>query len=297
MLAMLCSKSRSGLRLPWVTLVTNDLQIFFAHCPCASIRTLGSPDNPSNLDRWVLFIRSFRADWKRALKCVSLFQCILDVALSQKIAEPIVTPLLMPAVALSNVCSVCSSCFASSRALATHMRTKHARRSELRTYLDGTGKCPVCCAQFSSRIRCLAHVSEKRCRGRSQVSCRSRLQTGSYPALPADIVASLDAADALLRRGARKQGRSAPLVIAPARRTKQRAVPDCALLAEPLARSNGKRAALPLSPVNFRKERDVSDTAVTIGSVSVLSSPASKRLRFTHKHSLHMCKCRSLPNS
>ena len=147
-----------------------------------------------------------------------------------------------------------------------HMRTKHAQKSALRTYLDGSGRCPVCLTQFESRIRCLAHVSEKRFRGKAQESCRSKLEAGGFLALPHALVSALDAADALLRRGARRHGRSAPLVTAPASRSKVRAVPNSM---SAVAGRSAKRSG---------------------ASLNSLPTIVCKRIRLTHKHSLLECK-------
>ena len=174
-------------------------------------------------------------------------------------------PVCVHAALPSNMCSICSQCFGSSRALSMHMRTKHAQKSALRTYLDGSGRCPVCLTQFESRIRCLAHVSEKRFRGKAQESCRSKLEAGGFLALPHALVSALDAANALLRRGARRHGRSAPLVAAPASRSKVRAVPNSMLADSVVAGRSAKR------------------------SCASLNSPPTtvcKRMRLTHKHSL-----------
>ena len=110
--------------------------------------------------------------------------------------------------------------------LATHKRTAHKLRSQLRLYLDGSGVCPVCSVQFSSLLRLLAHVSERRSRGKSSCTCRSALEPGKFPQVPCEVVASLDAADRARRGKARREGRCVPPVVVRTQRSKVRGLPD-----------------------------------------------------------------------
>ena len=81
--------------------------------------------------------------------------------------------------------------------------------------------------QFSSRLHLLAHVSEKRRRGKSTAkTCREALEGGEVAALPPDTVAALDAADRAMRSLAKKQGRCKPQALVRTQRSKVRALPD-----------------------------------------------------------------------
>ena len=152
----------------------------------------------------------------------------LDAALSHARRE-ICEVKLLTSVALKFSCIICSAVFGSSRALATHTRTAHKQRSGLRCFLDASAICPVCKTQFGSRIRCLAHVSERRKRGASQtqaLSCRERLERGDVVPLEPSLLDSLDEIDRKLRADARRAGRAQPLVLVKASRTKVRGQPD-----------------------------------------------------------------------
>ena len=60
------------------------------------------------------------------------------------------------------VCEHCADAFASVRALKSHARRKHGARIEQRFYADADGLCQVCHAQFGSRLRLIAHLSDRR---------------------------------------------------------------------------------------------------------------------------------------
>ena len=110
--------------------------------------------------------------------------------------------------------------FFSQKALESHMRAKHKARNPLRQFLDATGVCPVCQGQYGTRTRALAHVSERRQRGKSTRTCRAVLEAGVLPPLPPDVVAKLDDLDRMARKRAFKQRHTQPVAIAPAKRTK-----------------------------------------------------------------------------
>ena len=221
---MLTSQSRLGARLPWVNLLSADLQLLYCNARSRLVG-LGDPSTLGNLDRWVSFISAFPGDFKAAIRSVVVAACDLDDALAHKLrlGAPAV-----PAVVAAFRCQLCSSTFGFARGLATHQRVAHKQRSSLRVFLDSSGQCPVCAVQFPSRIHLLAHVSEKRRRGKSSArTCREVLELGEVPALAPETIAALDAADRAARSLAKKHGRSKPVALVRAQRSRIRAVPDC----------------------------------------------------------------------
>jgi hypothetical protein len=91
------------------------------------------------------------------------------------------------------------------------MRTKHKVLCEFPYFVDATGTCPICKTVYNSRIRCLAHISDKR-----RPKCADELRKGRVHKLSEATVQKLDAADREQRRLAQRQGRSHPIAQLPA---------------------------------------------------------------------------------
>ena len=225
MLALLGAQSRAGVRLPWLTLVLDDLHLFFVFHG-ATLASVGSPRDSMNLDKWFLYITNFQGEFLDLVRSFVLYEMDLDAALLTSRCEPR-PPGTIDIVVPKFSCIACNAVFASARALATHTMAAHKQRSNLRCYLDASAICPICPVQFGSRIRCLAHVSERRKRGTSQaLSCRERLELGEAPMLDSSLIAALDEIDRRLRFEARKSGRAQPLVLVKATRSLTRGCPD-----------------------------------------------------------------------
>ena len=109
-------------------------------------------------------------------------------------------------------CALCEGrpCFATSRALQSHQRTKHNQRNPVRCFLFGS-RCPVCKTDFIDRLRCLAHLSDSR-----RERCRIALTSGAFPRVPDQLLIQLDAQDNELRKAVRKKGRSHHIATLPA---------------------------------------------------------------------------------
>ena len=79
----------------------------------------------------------------------------------------------------------------------------------------------ACKAQFQSRLRLIAHLSDTRV-GRDK--CRLKVLNGSLRPLASSIVEHLDEIDRSARRDARRAGNSHPLAVGQARNVDGKAV-------------------------------------------------------------------------
>ena len=93
---------------------------------------------------------------------------------------------------------------------------------------------PCLSRAVDSRMRDIAHVSEKRLRGKNKTSCRLVLESGACASLNHDVVHELDNADRRSKRAANRSGRSRPKVSVPARRSWVRAQPNSDVLTSAL---------------------------------------------------------------
>ena len=85
----------------------------------------------------------------------------------------------------------CDATFSNWRALAMHQRTRHSRTSASKWFASEHGMCPVCGVGFSSGLRLIAHLTEKRVRcGRRpcfDFLTRAMRLHGVFPILPAAV--------------------------------------------------------------------------------------------------------------
>ena len=109
------------------------------------------------------------------------------------------------------------------RMLAMHLRISHGVRNPIKQFIGADARCPACEARFSTRLRAIAHATEKRKRGNStRPTCFEQLSAGRFPAVPAEVLLQLEQADAAARLQAQRVGLSQPRSIAPAVRAKRR---------------------------------------------------------------------------
>ena len=94
--------------------------------------------------------------------------------------------------------------FATEKALNSHKRISHQSRCTARLYVDSSAVCPICRVKFSTRLRAIAHLSDRR-----RVKCSSQLS--SLVPLRPDVVAELDLKDAEARKAAQRSGHTQPL--------------------------------------------------------------------------------------
>ena len=91
--------------------------------------------------------------------------------------------------------------------------------NEFRFYVKADGVCLVCKTIYNTRIRCLAHLSDKR-----RQKCANALREGGFVKLSDATVQKLDEADREERRLAQRQGHSHPFATAAARTCKGKVV-------------------------------------------------------------------------
>ena len=97
-------------------------------------------------------------------------------------------------------CTQCASQFSSNKALLQHRWTKHGFRDPLTRHIGGSGVCASCRTTFHTRVRVLAHVSDRR-----NQTCGLRI-LGNVPSLSKDEIVTLEHNDREARNTARKNG-------------------------------------------------------------------------------------------
>ena len=102
--------------------------------------------------------------------------------------------------------------FKNERALGADKRVSHGVRNQMRFYADSDGICPSCQGNYLSRIRLIAHLSDKRRR-----ICQKHVLEFCAK-LSNERVAELDEQDSRLRSAAQKAGRSHVQAVGQARR-------------------------------------------------------------------------------
>ena len=187
--------------MPWSALISDDLRIVAAQLH----HKLGSLGDPwDNADKWSALMVDFPNEWKQ------LVESLHDPPLTSSPVDP------ARACDLRYVCSVCEASghravFSSSKALQSHARVKHGSRSYVKQFIGDDFRCPVCRNQFSTRLRAIAHLSEKRKRGKRTRLCNDVIMQGTFQPVEPETLAKLDLLDRKLRGDARSIGKSQPL--------------------------------------------------------------------------------------
>ena len=151
------------------------------------------PDPELHAEEWISFILDCPMRWKSVVNSVHFFDSVCDP-----------TPRSASCHLFKQLCcQQCAAAFASERALQSHIRRKHGIRCLQRLYIDENGQCPVCGTLFHTRLRCLAHLCDKR---RTKCWDQLRGNTDSFASLPVDRVIALDAADRTAKREPLKAG-------------------------------------------------------------------------------------------
>ena len=196
-------------------------------------------------DSWSRFICDHPREWKEIVKTwtttVDAFDCT-NAAICRSRGDS------------EHVACRCGLVLKSARALAMHERMKHAAGSTVKAWAGATGVCCVCGTQLSTRLRLIAHLSDRRIRGNRQPCC-SLLHR--FPQVEAAEQHRLDELDKLARSAARRRGNTQPLSAAPAKRPRPQpldAQQNCLELLQPVVKRRRITTKQP-DPTSARHKR------------------------------------------
>ena len=209
------SPNADSAKLPWVNLVISDLYALRS-CMGEKLADLGDPVGDAS--KWFSSIRDHPAAWKAMLNQLSVPSMPIDHYRAKTNAYQVDRGQAFK-------CEQCEkdgkdASFPSVKTLLCHMRKLHGERNVVRTFVDGNAICPVCRVGFETRMRAVAHLTEARCRGLANHTCRRAVEAGRFEPLPTQEVAALDAADAVRRKRARAVGKTQVTVRIPAKRAR-----------------------------------------------------------------------------
>ena len=181
-----------GVRLPWVRAVIEDLHSL--HCASLAVQaSLPSPGIMEHDSVWFDFMLNQREMWITLVNGYFFAESCLDKTAIGADARLCVSGLTFR-------CTQCTSQFSNNKALLQHRRSKHGFREPLTRHIDGSGVCPSCRTTFHTRLRLLAHVSDRR-----NQTC-SLWILGNVPSLSNDEIGTLEVNDREARNTARKNG-------------------------------------------------------------------------------------------
>ena len=184
-------------------------------CKCSSTIVEGSyrswPLPKENAEAWWAFVSEHPGAWAALVRRLHLTSMSLD--------EPCVVRHLAEHPD-AHRCRVCACNFPSERSLQSHIRTKHRNVSDVSRFVGISRRCCVCCTQFSTRTRLVAHLTDNRRRGRRAFTCRDVLRSGFVKEVNEQEFKSAHLHDRELRRQARKRGHTQPHALYPAKRLK-----------------------------------------------------------------------------
>jgi len=193
--------------LPWVRQLVSDFGILARHAHAAS---LVMPNPEGGLSGW-LAVFDDKGAWDRLVSSIYYTSSCSDIVHDS-------TSSASTRDVHAHICMKCPEdvngnrpSWSTSRALESHMRAKHKVLCEFRYYVDSSGRCPICHTDYKSRIRCLAHICDRR-----RPKCANEVKNGNARRLPENTVLKLDEADREQRRLAQRQGRSHPIARTPA---------------------------------------------------------------------------------
>ena len=194
---------RKGKPIPWVVQIQGDLSVMRRHLVGHATAV---PDNEAPFETWAALFNDKRA-WEEAVESIFFTDSVSDHFSAQR-----------PGEAKLYVCTMCPQRpdgtrpgWASERALMSHKRCKHKCLSEYRYFVREDGRCPICNTVYNTRIRCLAHITDRR---RSR--CAQAIDAGGALRIDEGTVLRLDEADRVQRREAQRQGHTHPIAQGPA---------------------------------------------------------------------------------
>jgi len=215
-LQALLSLRPKGQPLPWAKQLHDDLVYMYEHTSI-SVCVI-HPDCKGSQYSWIHAMRHEPAEWSHCVREIFYTASVLD---SKQLASQGHVPELFagegeahnPTQVMTEplpqwVCKLCDpAClFVSEKSLQSHMRSKHKLTSIIPQYINKSGICPACGTFFQTRIRVIAHLSDRR-----RPRCRDRVLAGEFPALPFAEFAALQDEDRTTRRKALHAGHTHPL--------------------------------------------------------------------------------------
>ena len=167
------------------------------------------PDPSDSLGAWAQAMVSDPQRWANAVRCIFFTESQCDLGTGVVFDES--TPVV------SFACSMCSSAFASDKALQSHARTKHGVKVPQRLFCLPDGTCQACGTYFRSHLRLLPHLCDSR-----RTGCWDRICASPtiFSKLSKGDCAKLDCTDNVKRREARRAGHSHPLAVGQAHNAK-----------------------------------------------------------------------------
>ena len=207
LLAVLAWRGRRG-PPPWVELIVDDMRCFAQSVLQNKPWLLGDPE--AEPLKWSRFIVGMDHDWDMLVDELFFFSSLADKELEAPLSED--------HHAKQWVCTFCPTHprFPSEKAMLQHQRIAHGKQCEARRFVGGT-ECQICGIRFATRLRCIAHLSDKR-----RTKCSSKLYL--LEPLPDAEIARLDAEAEEARSVARKSGCTVPRAGAQAFRSDGRPV-------------------------------------------------------------------------
>jgi hypothetical protein len=185
-------------------LVLRDLRAIAAFYP-SKLAELGDPED--DWLGWQRIISDFPHQWAELVRGFIVHESIADAGSAPIGGNANATP----AAGLS-ICDICQVGFASELSLKVHRRFKHKQSSAFKDYVGADAACPVCKMVFSTRLRCIAHLSVTRKRS-PKMLCSELLASSGATRLPQDEADRLDELDRKARRLAQQAGHSVPLTV------------------------------------------------------------------------------------
>ena len=192
-------------RLPWVMEVGKDCERLRVHglLPASFPGFFDAPDT------WLQLIAD-AAGWKNLVDQLFFLESVTDRSVKGSNSDS-------PTRALAYACARCDRAFASQLALEAHCRVKHGDRLDIRRFVRDS-VCPACATDYRERIRCIAHLSDRR-----RPACADWVQRNVPPLSDAELQ-KLDEVDRALRRSAWRQGHTHHIAKLPAIRKNGRAI-------------------------------------------------------------------------
>jgi len=196
-LYLLLTTYKADKPLPWVAQLRSD---FLHLAAAAESHKKVLPGRNATFAEWLSLFEQPHA-WAELVDCIFFTHSCND-----KCSKP-------RSSSSAYVCNTCTAntdgtkpSFATQRALESHQRTKHKQRNDMRYYVEADGLCIVCKTMFNSRIRCLAHLLDRR-----RTKCSDQIRDGNFKRLPESTVVQLDLADREARRQAQRSGHTHPI--------------------------------------------------------------------------------------